>query len=107
MPRNYKTRNQFRYSKNAEAGYHPHYIFGESKDKYISLGMTTHPKKKHKVYLLTETPNPKKEKKQYLHKKVFEMPKENYAKKRLQGWNFSMEDLSLIRHLKKRYRKRK
>ena len=109
MPRDYKVRNQFRFSKNAEAGYHPHYIFGEKGDKYISLGMTTHPKKSHKVVLLVQTPNPKpgKSKKQYLHKKVFVMPKEGYAKKRLQGWSFSKEDLPLIRRFKKRYRKSK
>ena len=107
MPKNYKVRNQFRFSKNAEAGYHPHYIFGERGDKYISLGMTSHPKKNHKVVLLAYTPNPAKNKKQYLHKKVFEMPKKGYEKKRLQGWSFSKEDLPLIRRFKKRYRKSK
>ena len=107
MPRNYKTRNQFRFSKNRKAGYHPHYIFGEEGGKYLSFGMTTHPKPKFKTSLLKESPNPNNKKDQFIQHKVFKMKKEQYAEKRLKGWSFSQEDLPLIRHLKKKYKKGK
>ena len=107
MPKKYKTRNQFRFSKNKKAVYHPHYIFGEKDDKYISLGLTTHPKKNHKVFLLNGSPGPQSGKKQYIHKKAFVMPKNNYTKKRLKGWAFSAEDMALIRYLKKKYKRSK
>ena len=107
MLKKYKTRNQFRYSKNKKAGYHPHYIFGEKDGKYLSFGMTTHPGAKFKVSELTKSPNPQNRKKQYIQHKVFKMKKGAYDKKRLKGWGFDIRDLPLIRHMKKKYKKGK
>ena len=105
ISKKYKTRNQFRYSKSKQAGYHPHYIFGESNDKYISLGMTTHPKSNIKVSKI-RSPNPKYTGDQYIQHKVFKMKKSAYTNKRTKGWNFDKSDLPLIRHLKKKYKKK-
>ena len=104
--RNFKVRNQFRYSKSKVAGYHPHYIFGEIDDKYISLGMTTHPKKSMKVVEI-KSPNPNYHGKQYLQKKVFKMKKTSFKSKREKGWSFADEDKSLVRHYKKKFKKGK
>lgn len=104
--RKYKVRNQFRYSKSKESGYHPHYIFGETQDRYISLGMTTHPKKNMKVSKI-KSPNPSYSGDQYIQHKIFKMKKTAYKKKREKGWNFDSADLPLIRHMKKKHKKRK
>ena len=105
-PKKFKNRNQFRYSKSKKAGYHPHYIFGETKYDYISLGMTTHPKSKMRVSKI-KSPNPKYKGDQYIQHKVFKMKKTSYKSKREKGWSFSPIDLPLIRHLKKKYKKEK
>ena len=105
-PPKFKVRNQFRYSKSKDAGYHPHYIFGETNDRYISLGMTTHPTKKMKVSKI-KSPNPKYSGDQYIQHKVFKMKKTAYKDKREKGWSFDISDLPLIRHFKKKYKKGK
>ena len=105
-PRKYKVRNQFRYSKSKEGGYHPHYIFGEINNRYISLGMTTHPKKNMKVTKI-KSPNPQYKGDQYIRHKVFTMKKTAYKNKREKGWKFSALDMPLIRHYKKKYKKGK
>ena len=108
ISKKYKPRNQFRYNNSKEAAGHPHYIFGEREDKYVSLGLTTHPKKGMKVYKLEKSLKPKtKKKQQYLQRKVFVSPKDEYGKKRLKGWKFHAADLPLIRHIKKSFKKGK
>ena len=109
MPRKpYKNRNQFRYSKSEQAGYHPHYIFGEDENNYISIGLTTHPSKKMKKNVAEiKSPNPNYNGRQYIQLKPFKMKKSAYKKKREKGWSFDKNDLPLIRHIKKRYKKGK
>ena len=106
-PRKYKVRNQFRYAHTKQTGDHPHYIFGETNDKYISLVLTTHPKENMKYSKLTRSPNPNNKGDQYIQHKVFRIKKKHYGKKRLNGWSFDVLDLPLIRHLKKKYKKGK
>lgn len=102
----YKNRNQFRYSKSKKSGYHPHYIFGEYQDKYISIGLTTHPSKRMKVSEI-KSPNPDYNGRQYIQLKPFKMKKIAYKKKREKGWSFDKSDLPLIRHIKRQYKKSK
>ena len=102
----YKVRNQFRFGKSKESGYHPHYVFGETSDRYISLGMTTHPRKNMKVSKI-QSPNPLYNGDQYIQHKIFKMKKTAYKDKREKGWSFDASDLPLIRHIKKKYKKRK
>lgn len=106
IAKKYSVRNQFRYSKSKQAGYHPHYVFGETNDRYISLGMTTHPSKKMKVSKI-KSPNPNYNGDQYIQHKVFEMKKSAYKSKREKGWKFDKDDLPLIRHFKKKYKRGK
>lgn len=105
-PAKFKARNQFRYAKSKQSGYHPHYVFGETPDRYISLGMTTHPKKGMKVSKI-KSPNPQYNGDQYIQRKVFKMKKTAYKSKRENGWSFDESDLPLIRHYKKKYKKGK
>ena len=70
----YKNRNQFRYSKSKKTGYHPHYVFGEDNNNYISIGLTTHPSKKMVVSEI-KSPNPNYNGKQYIQLKPFKMKK--------------------------------
>ena len=102
----YVVRNQFRYSKSQEAGYHPHYIFGETSNRYISLGLTTHPSKKMTVSKIN-SPNPNYNGDQYIQHKVFEMKKTAFKNKREKGWSFDQQDLPLIRHMKKSFKRKK
>ena len=102
----YKNRNQFRYSKSKKAGYHPHYIFGEDNNNYISIGLTTHPSKKMKVSEI-KSPNPNYNGRQYIQLIPFKMKKNAFKNKREKGWSFDKNDLPLIRHIKKRYKKGK
>ena len=104
--RKFVPRNQFRYSKSKSAGYHPHYIFGETENEYFSLGLTTHPKKNMKVSKI-HSANPDYNGDQYIQHKLFKMKKTKYASRRKNGWSFHPEDLPLIRHLKKKYKKQK
>lgn len=102
----YKNRNQFRFSKSKLSGYHPHYIFGEDGNNYISLGLTTHPSK-NMVVSEIESPNPNYFGKQYIQRKPFKMKKTAYKNKREKGWSFAEKDLPLIRRIKKQYKKNK
>ena len=69
-----------------EIRYHPNYVFGETKDKYFSYGITEEKKydKKHNNYPLTENPNKTKNqdtyKESYIHKKPRSDFKTNYSK---------------------------
>ncbi len=102
----YKNRNQFRFSKSKKAGYHPHYIFGEDDKNYISIGLTTHPKNNMNVSEI-KSPNPNYSGPQYIQRKPFKMKKSAYKDKREKGWKFDNDDLPLIRHIKKRFKKKK
>lgn len=93
------------YGQSRSSGYHPHYIFGKRGKKYYSLGLTTHPKKKMKVIKIN-SPNPSYNGDQYIQLKLFKMPKGAYDHKVRVNWKFHSSDLPLIRHLKKKYRKK-
>ncbi len=70
---------------NGKIKYHPNYVFGETKDKYYSYGVTEEQKydKKHNNYPLLENPNRtdknNKYKKSYIHKKSRNDYKSNYS----------------------------
>ena len=105
MPRNYKTRNQFRFSKNRKAGYHPHYIFGEEGGKYLSFGMTTHPKPKFKTSLLKESPNPNNKKDQFIQHKVFKMKKGTVCREAVKGVELFARGFALDKAFEKEVQK--
>ena len=102
--RKYIPRNEFRYNDSPQASGHPHYVFGETKTRYKSLGLTTHPKSNIPHYELKQNPNPYDTNKSYLQFEVHSASKK-YYREPLLGWKFGKEDMSVVRHTIKKYKK--
>lgn len=103
--RKYIPRNEFRYNLSDHAQKHPQYVFGEKNGKFKSIGLTTTYPENVKHYALSKNPNPKKDDPAYLllikpttaHKKYYGKPKK--------GWSFAKEDMPVVRHRIKAYKK--
>lgn len=102
--RKYKPRNEFRYNNSWQAQGHPHYVFGETKTHYKSLGLTTTPKDDVPHYKLSKNPEPYNSDPSYLQFNVHSANKKYYDDP-LKGWNFAKEDMPVVRHTIKRYKK--
>lgn len=102
--RKYTPRNEFRINYGPRAQDHPHYIFGETKTKYKSLGLTTEPKLEHPSTKLKRNPNPVDSSDSFLQFKVHTDKKEYYGKP-LSGWSFSADDMPVVRHRIKKYKR--
>ena len=103
--RKYTTRNEFRYNNSSEAGGHPQYVFGEKNGRYLSLGITSHPKKEYPYYPLSKSPNPKETRPNYIQKKPFKTKKKFFGKI-LSSWKFTSDDMHTVRHITKKYKKK-
>ena len=102
--RKYKPRNEFRRNNSRTAKSHYNFVFGETETHYKSLGLTKHPREDIPHYLLTKNPNPNDTDKSYLQLKVLSTHKK-YMPKKEEGWGFAKEDMSVVRHTIKRYKK--
>ena len=102
--RKYEPRNEFRVNNSPLAKGHVNYVFGETKTKYKSMGLTHTPKSNIKHIRLKQNPNPDDKRVSYLQPKV-QTAKKSYYGKTLVGWNFCKEDQSIVRHYKKQYKK--
>ena len=102
--RKYKPRNEFRRNNSPTAGGHYNYVFGETETHYKSLGLTTHPREDIRHYPLHKNPNPKDNRQSYLQLKVLNT-KKNYFKPPEKGWSFAKEDMPVVRHRIKEYKK--
>lgn len=103
--RKYKPRNEFRYNNGPIAQGHPQYVFGETKSgKYKSLGLTKHPNDAHGNFPLSVNPNPKSDEQSFVQKRVHTGKKAYYAEP-LENWKFAREDMPIIRHITKKYKK--
>ena len=102
--RKYQPRNEFRINKSPTANNHYNYVFGETETHYKSLGLTTHPRDDIPHYSLTKNPNPSDKRKSYLQLKVLNTQKRYFGKK-LINWSFAKEDMPVVRHTIKRYKK--
>lgn len=102
--RKYTPRDEIRYNNSKKAAGHPHYVFGEKDSFYYSLGFTTHPKKGFPTYELQDIPNPNCRRKNYVQRKVFKQNKRVYGKI-ISGWNFSSDDMSILRRIIKNYKR--
>ena len=102
--RKYKPRNEFRYNNSPRADTHPHYVFGETKTHYKSLGLTSTPKKGVPYYTLTKNPEPNNTNKSHLQYAVHSANKKYYGEP-LKGWKFAEEDMPVVRHTVKAYKK--
>lgn len=102
--RKYKPRNEFRINNSSLAGGHPHYIFGEINGKYKSIGLTTEKNDPFKKIKLKVNPEPGNTDASYLRMRVH-TAKTKYYSKKLKGWKFSKEDMPIVRHRIKEYKK--
>ena len=103
--RKYTPRNEFRINDSPLAEGHPHYVFGETASgKYKSLGLTTHPVKGIKHVRLHKNPEPNNNDESYLQMRVH-TAKKSYYTEPLPDWSFSKEDMSIVRHRTKEYKK--
>lgn len=96
-------KNEFRYNNNTK---HMNYVFGESSNRYYSVGLTTEPKTFNKKNMpLKYNPQKGKTSKSYIRNGVISDRKQAYDKKTNKKWRFSKEDFpkvkSKIRHYKK------
>lgn len=103
--RKYKPKNEFRKNHSPATIGHPNYIFGETKTKCKSFGLTSSPKESEKYIKLTKNPEPNKDEDSYLKLKVFTSKKAYVEDTPLEGWAFAKEDMSIVRHYIKKYKK--
>ena len=102
--RKYIPRNEFRYNNSPKAQGHPHYVFGETKTHYKSLGLTSTPKQDVPYYPLTRNPEQNNLERSYLQLDIHSANKKYYEKP-LQGWSFAKDDMPVVRHTIKKYKK--
>ena len=100
----YKPCNEFRINKSPAAHNHFNYVFGETKTHYKSLGLTTHPRDDIPHYRLTKNPEPHNNSSSYLQLKVLNTQK-RYLPAIKKGWKFAKEDMPVVRHTIKQYKK--
>ena len=104
--RKYIPRNEFRFNNSPYAMGHPHYIFGEKNGKYKSLGLTTSPRSDVRSVELSKNPDPLSSDYSYLQlKRVHTAKKKYYGKSALSNWRFAPEDMAVVRHRIKEYKK--
>ena len=106
LSRKYQPRNEFRRNKSASAQGHYDYVFGETKTHYKSLGLTTHPAEGYKYYVLHKNPNPNDSRKSYLKLDIRNTNKKYLDAVSERGWSFVKEDMPVVRHTIKAYKKR-
>ena len=104
--RKYKPRNEFRRNLSKSAQAHFNYVFGETETHYKSLGLTTNPNDKFPLYELSKNPNPtpKNSKPSFLRLNVVSTNKK-YLPTAEKNWAFAKEDMSVVRHTIKAYKK--
>ncbi len=103
--RKFTPRNEFRFNFGRRANNHPHYVFGEKNGKYKSIGLTTTYPENIKHYVLKKNPEPNNLDKAYMILgRPFTEPKSHYGQV-LKGWSFHKEDMPMVRHHIKKYKK--
>ena len=103
--RKYRPRNEFRRNDSPLAGGHPHFVFGETNSgKLKSIGLTHNPDDEHRHYPLSKNPNPLDDKQSFLQDRVHTAKKKYYGES-LPDWKFAKEDMSIVRHITKKYKK--
>lgn len=103
--RKYKPKNEFWINSSPLAQGHPHYVFGEtSNGKYKSLGLTTSPVDEISHVKLHKNPEPGNTSPSYLQMRVHTAKKKYYTKP-LPDWAFSKQDMYVVRHRIKKYKK--
>lgn len=103
--RKYTPKNEFRRNNSKTAEGHYNYVFGETSTHLKSLGITTHPKQNFKHVKLKVNPNPNDKRTSFLQLRVLNTNKKYFREKET-GWKFSKDDMPIVRHTIKDYKKR-
>ena len=106
--RKYQPCNEFRRNISASSQGHFDYVFGETETQYKSLGLTMHPSREDKIphYPLTKNPNPNDERQSYLRLKPHGTNKKYLPDEgKQEEWHFAPEDMPVVRHTIKKYKK--
>lgn len=102
----YTPRNEFRRNNSPSASGHPAYVFGETEKSFKSFGLTSNPNDRERKIELPDNPNPsKRNERSFIRVKPVTVNKGRYSEK-IDDWNFSKDDWSIVRHLRKDYKKR-
>ncbi len=109
-----KNKRHFRgkkYFKNGKQKEHPHYILGETQDRFLSLGVTHKDKivsktgKVHKTHKLHSNPNRSDSKDSFMKTKIDYSEKKNYSKHIYENFKLSKEDESYVESRIKKFKK--
>lgn len=99
------SRNEFRFNNNTN---HMNYVFGESNNRYYSVGLTTEDETfKKKNMPLKDNPHKGKTGKSYVRTGIISDRKQAYDKKPNKHWKFSKTDFPKVKSKIRNYKKRK
>lgn len=101
----YAPRNEFRRNNSPSGMGHPAYVFGETEKSFKSFGLTTNPNDRERKIELPDNPDPNSQKKAYIRIKPVTINRERYSAETF-DWRFSDEDMAIVRHLRKDYKRR-
>ena len=96
--------NEFRYNNSPSAKGHPAYVFGKTQKMYKSFGLTSNSKDRERKIKLPQNPEPNKNSDSFVRVKPVTHNQKYYSEPL--DWSFSKEDMGIIRHLIKDYKRR-
>jgi len=102
--RKYTPKNEFRQNHSPSARGHYDFVFGETDKYYKSIGLTTHPEDGGNYFTLAVNPNPNDVRCSHIKKKPRSTMK-RYMPKVEEGWGFDKNDMPIVRHIIKEYKK--
>ena len=102
--RKYTPKNEFRRNTGKSSAGHFEYVFGETETHFKSIPLTHSPDKTYKYYQLKENPNKADKNKAYLRLNTRSTNKKYFSKK-MDDWKFFDEDMPVVRHTIKAYKK--
>lgn len=98
--------NEFRINHSPSSMNHPDYVFGKVGNKYKSFGLTHTPKPEFRSKELLKNPNSKDLDVSYIQTKV-KTTSQKYFSKPMNNWSFHPDDRAYVRHIIKKYRKKR
>ena len=101
----YTPKNEFRINNSPVAKGHPAYVFGETKTKFKSFGLTTEARDRERKIRLSRNPDPSDKRDSFIRVKPVTANKKYYSAPK-SDWSFGKVDQAVVRHLKKDYKKR-
>ena len=98
-------KNEFRFNNNTK---HMNYVFGASKNRYYSVGLTTEPETFNKKNMpLKDNPHKGKTDNSYIRNGIISDRKEAFDKKPNKNWIFSTDDFPKVKSKVRNYKKKR